>query len=765
MTQSESIHAGAGLFPDVKGFKISEELARTPRGIIYKARRLVENDIVALKIFRRNVCDKVFVEKLTRNAEGTFFLEHSGLVKSLGCIVDQNDPAIVGRILLITEFVQGQSLAKLLRESKPLTPSRALLATLQCTNALQYAAAHKRFHGRLHPADIVLGGSNARVLSVGLGERPEHPAWAMKDPYLFEPLVYTAPEALPSQKFPDTALDSAAADIYGLGAILFHMLTGHAPFKASDEAALVAERKELKNGIAWPSGTKLPDEAIHVTERMLAASAAERPSYEKLIPMLTDALFAAEKSETPAAKPSEASPQFEKPGAAPLPMHSGALGGVRTAQAGSAPQISPAKAAVETVKRSITPRGGFAAYKRPTAKMSAAALSWALVAITALVFIIAMVVVIMYGPQQQQTAVPAVAPQPAPVPAPTLAPQPSQQAPQPSQQAPQATAPAVQAPVPPIAAAPASAQNQQGAAIKQFELIEDMLKRGEIRHSAVLLKMVKNIAEKVGHDTPTGLKAILLAAEIEESLVKNFSASAPAPQPQPQPHAVAPQPEPPKVDEAAAKLAEQQAAEARAAKEAEEATLRNAALAGALKSAQERAAKFQYADALSDLEKISLGNEARKLTATQLDLLKQEQEFFQRCRKRLAEEIERSPKKESPLQVFPRKNDPVGDDIVDFDATGLTIHVKKGPKAGKTVTEWNKVPAAQALVLLQLLSDKKSIEDQSAMAIFAFHRNLQEKSEVALESLRGLNDGKEKADGLAESFKTLREAATLPAAK
>jgi len=297
-------------------------------------------------------------------------------------------------------------------------------------------------------------------------------------------------------------------------------------------------------------------------------------------------------------------------------------------------------------------------------------------------------------------------------------------------------------------------------------LIEDMLKRGEIKHSTVLLKMVKGIAETAGKDTATGLKAILLAAEIEESLVRNFNnPGSPAPVASAQPHPVPGSAEPAKVDAAAAKLAEQKAAEQKAAKDAEELALKSAALAGALKSAHERATKFLYADAISDLEKVSLGTEAKKLTLAQIDLVKQEQDFFQRCRKRLTEEIERSPKKESPLQVFPRKNDPVGDDIVDFDAAGLTIQVKKGPKAGKTVTEWGKVPPAQALMLLQLLSDKKSIEDQSAMAIFAFHRNLPDRSEVALEAMRSLNNGKEKADALAETFKEIKTAATMPAAK
>ncbi|HYF50351.1 MAG TPA: protein kinase [Planctomycetota bacterium] len=758
--QSVSLHdSRTGIFPEVRGFKITEELARTPRGIVYKARRLVENDIVALKIFRRNVCDKVFIDKLSKNAEGTFILEHSGLVKSLGCIVDNNDPAIAGRILLITEFVQGQSLAKILKEGKPLAPSRALLAALQCTNALQYAASHKRFHGRLHPEDIILGGSNARVLSVGLGERPEHPAWAIKDPYAFEPLIYSAPEALPSQKYPETALDLAAADIYGLGAILFHMLTGKPPFKGTDEAALVAERKDLKNGVEWPASIKLPDEAIRVTERMLAPTASERPAYEKLIPMLTDALFAAEKAESASPKPVE-SPQFAKPGAAPLPQsnlgHSGALGGVRAAQVGSAP-VTPPKATVE-VRRSTTPRGAFPAISR-SATRNNGALSWALVAMTAIVFVIALVVVITYQPQAQPVVIPQQPPQ-----------QPSTPVARPLQPAapntPVAPAPAPQpAPAPATLTPPpvASSKNEQQMALKQFELIEDMLKRGELKHTTVLLKMVKGIAETVGKDTPTGLKAVLLAAEIEETLVKNFGAPPGAAQ------TVAANPAPPapvepaKVDDVAAKEAERKAAEEKAAKHAEELALQKSVFAGALKSAHERAAKFQYAEVLAELEKMSVPGDTKKLVAMQIDLVKQEQDFFQRCRKRLVEEIERSPKKESPLQVFPRKNDPQGDDIVDFDAKGLVIFSRKGPKIGKNVTEWEKVPAAQALVLLQLLSDKKSLDDQSAIAIFAFHRNLAEKSEVALEAMRNLNNGKEKADALAETFKEIRGAATVPA--
>src|ERR1043165_5237392 len=86
--------------PELKGFRILLELARSPKGVVYKARRLVEQDVVALKVFRPSLCERKFVQELPANAEASFLLEHRHLVRTLGCVHDS------GSLLLMTDYAQ-----------------------------------------------------------------------------------------------------------------------------------------------------------------------------------------------------------------------------------------------------------------------------------------------------------------------------------------------------------------------------------------------------------------------------------------------------------------------------------------------------------------------------------------------------------------------------------------------------------------------------------------------------------------------------------
>src|SRR6185369_6124544 len=105
MSENEPRPSNANIITDKTfesaGYKIIQELGKSPRGTTYKGRRTVEQDIVAVKVFRNSACDRRFLDRLTKNAESTFFLEHANLVRSLGC------STIGGRFMLITTFAPG----------------------------------------------------------------------------------------------------------------------------------------------------------------------------------------------------------------------------------------------------------------------------------------------------------------------------------------------------------------------------------------------------------------------------------------------------------------------------------------------------------------------------------------------------------------------------------------------------------------------------------------------------------------------------------
>ena len=119
------------------GYKLIQELGKSPRGTTYKGRRTVEQDIVAVKVFRNSACDNKFLDRLAKNAESTFFLEHANLIRSLGC------SAVNGRFMLITTFAPGQPLSRILKKNGRLPASQALIVILQSVAALRWAATQQ----------------------------------------------------------------------------------------------------------------------------------------------------------------------------------------------------------------------------------------------------------------------------------------------------------------------------------------------------------------------------------------------------------------------------------------------------------------------------------------------------------------------------------------------------------------------------------------------------------------------------------------------
>jgi len=749
----------AAALPDWKGFKVLQELARTPRGIVYKLRRKVEQDVIAAKFFDPSTCRKDFLDALPTSSERAFLLGHKGLVRCLGCAHVERRP------LLMFEFASGESLATTLKTGQPLVPARALLAILQCATALRHAALQGQTHGRLHPADILLGEDTARIVGVGLGEHPDHATWSSPNPYAFEPLVYTAPEAMPSQTFP-TSLDiRAAVDIYALGAMLAHMLTGTAPFAGRDEASLLDERRILGKPVQWPGDAekRIPKLARDITERMLASGAGLRPTYDELLTKLNGAVAEAEKFQNAAALGIGTSSSLFQPVGTTTGTGSALMSAMTTAVA--APVAPPQR-----------PR---------TSRLY----TTALIGMTACVFLLALALaakIFLYDPLLAESAKSSTPPiaepvKPVPQPEPVAVAKPK---------------------VPEVPETPQSLNTAEYAvATRQFDVIKDLLKDGEIQHTPSLRRRVLAIADKAGRDTPVGVKALLLADEIEESI------SGPKPEPK-KPLVATEIPVIPGVGAAGGPMPDKPRPEntqptaiptAPVATTTPPATVPPAptntppaqpatALSGAgepvttatpavartpdqkhkefmesLRKAMELAKAFKYQELNTEMGRLNAIAVAddQKLAAHFTAIAKDEQALVSRCRARLIEQIQNHPRHESPLQVFPRKNDPQGDDIIDFDENGLKISQRKpgGAPPSITLKSWERIPAAQALALVSLLAAERSnVDDQLGLAAFAFNRGLTNELDTALSNARNIPAAKDRAEQFADRVKALTRA-------
>ena len=483
-------------FPELPGFRLIQELGRSPKGIIYKTRRLIEQDIVAVKLFRDATAKEPdFRQNLERNAENTFLLEHPGLVRCLGCLEAE------GRLMLLMEYAKGEPLSRALQRNVRFLPPRALGIAMQCAEALHYAYQRRRFHGRLHPGDVILSEDEVRLPGVGLGERPEHPSWNAKDPHLFEPLIYTATEALPSKPLPVSDEGRRAMDLYSLGALLYHMLTGAPPFRGTDEGTILQERLSLQPAVArWPKGAEktLPARAINLVERLLSADPTARGVYESVLAALDEALREAEGRPMPAPRvPSEPPPPLapaEVPARMPNHLPGDGRGPAPLSALGAqpAPAVPPSSNYGQPRRGPVPDRARYQDDRRGE-RISTALLIGATGIVFASAMALAARVFIFGGPEKTPAA--------EVVPAASNPAQNHGQAPQPQFAQP----------------SPADVQAESDAA-KQLEHFKSFLQRGDAKDNMASLKVLDEIIRRTRADSATRMEAMILKAEMEERM-------------------------------------------------------------------------------------------------------------------------------------------------------------------------------------------------------------------------------------------------------
>jgi WD40 repeat protein/predicted Ser/Thr protein kinase len=202
-------------------YELLEILAQGGMGVVYRARQRSLDREVALKMVRSDRQSQSDRTRFQQEAEAAASLDHPNIVPIYEVGVHQ------GHSFFSMKLIKGGSLMNRLRQfsDDPRAAARLLAATAR---AVHYAHQRGILHRDLKPSNVLLDDQDQPyVADFGLAKRLDEDHQLTQSGAVLGTPGYMAPE----QAFGRNKAVTTASDVYGLGAILYAMLTGHAPFE------------------------------------------------------------------------------------------------------------------------------------------------------------------------------------------------------------------------------------------------------------------------------------------------------------------------------------------------------------------------------------------------------------------------------------------------------------------------------------------------------------------------------------------------------
>jgi serine/threonine protein kinase len=204
------------------GMELLEVIGQGGMGVVYKARQIELERLVALKILPpRLAADPEFPRRFNREAQALASLDHSNIVRI-------HDVGREGELyFIVMEYVDGMNLRDLLVQKK-LSPEQALRVVPQLCDALEYAHSRGVIHRDIKPENILLSRSGiAKIADFGLAKivKDERAETSITQTNV---IMGTADYMAPEQRDKTKAADHRA-DIYSLGVVFYELLTGELP--------------------------------------------------------------------------------------------------------------------------------------------------------------------------------------------------------------------------------------------------------------------------------------------------------------------------------------------------------------------------------------------------------------------------------------------------------------------------------------------------------------------------------------------------------
>ena len=239
---------------------VESEVGRGPRATVYRGWMVSNHEPVAIKVLRADLASALDSARFLKQMQKAMDVRHPGIVS----FIDAGEAA--GRLFCVTAYLEGETLKSRLAREGTLPLADALAIARQTAEALGHAHANDVLHKDVKPDNILLTGSRARLLDVGLSRAISR---SIDETMTGSGLTIGTPEYMSPEHASGGVEIDARADLYSLGCVLYEMLTGKPPFSGgAPHAVLMRTLKEKPVPIATLRDS-IPADVGMAIDRML----------------------------------------------------------------------------------------------------------------------------------------------------------------------------------------------------------------------------------------------------------------------------------------------------------------------------------------------------------------------------------------------------------------------------------------------------------------------------------------------------------------